>query len=141
MVKVPKDHRLVYIRQEKRYTFMSPPEYDSYQCSLKKKVDYTSFYPFPYEMSYKIIDNSREQSLPEVLKTKITYIQTENFGQLRINDIDFLTTPKDQEDPVAAWFIPKGKPNIIIQYSRYCDCGVSYNDLVSEVDDIENIAF
>ena len=110
--------------------------------SFSLNVNYVSpFYPFIHEISYRIIDNSKEQSLSKVFKIRDKYISTKNVEKLNINDINFLATPQDRDDPVAAWFIPRRKPNIIIEYSRYCDCGVNYSDLVSELDNIENMSF
>jgi hypothetical protein len=139
-IRVPEDHRLVYIKNEKKFTFMTPPEYKSYQCSLVNKVHYSSFYRNPHYHGYTVIENPKRQALSTVVKE--TYKDTasiENFGKLRLNNIDFLTTPVDQGDPTTGWFVPKTKPGIVVKYSVFCDCGSDYNDLTNDLSDIKNI--
>jgi hypothetical protein len=139
-IRVPEDHRLIYIKKEKRFTFMAPPEYKSYQCSLANKVDYSSFYRQPYYYGYTVIENPKKQSLSTILKeTYKDTISIEKLGKLRLNNIDFLTTPIDQGDPTTGWFTPKSKPGIIVKYSVFCDCGSTYSDLTNDLSDIKNI--
>jgi hypothetical protein len=139
-VRVPEDHRLIYIIKEKKFTFMTPPEYKSYQCSLANKIDYSSFYRHPYYHGYTVIENPKKQSLPTILKeTYKDTISTERLGKLRLNNIDFLTTPSDQGDPATSWFTPKTKPEIIVKYSIFCDCGSQYSDLTNDLSGIKNI--
>lgn len=139
-VRVPEDHRLVYINKEKKFTFMTPPEYKSYQCSLVNKVDYSSFYRQPYYHGYTVIENPRKQSLSTILKeTYKDTILTEKLGKLRLNNIDFLTTPVDQGDPTTGWFTPKAKPGIVVKYSIFCDCGSEYSNLTNDLSGIKNI--
>lgn len=139
-IRVPEDHRLVYIRNEKKFTFMTPPEYKSYQCSLVNKVHYSSFYRNPRYYGYTVIENPKRQPLSTVVKESYKNTTSiENFGKLRLNNIDFLTTPTDQGDPTVGWFIPKSKPGIVVKYSVFCDCGSDYNDLTNDLSDIKNI--
>lgn len=139
-IRVPADHRLVYIKNEKKFTFMTPPEYKSYQCSLANKVNYSSFYRNPRYYGYTIIENPKRQSLSTVVKeTYKDTISIENLGKLRLNNIDFLTTPIDQGDPTVGWFVPKSKPGIVVKYSVFCDCGSDYSDLTNDLSDIKNI--
>jgi hypothetical protein len=140
-VRVPVDNYLVNIKDEQRFTFMTPPEYKSYQCSLLKKVKYTSVYPYSYQLSYTVIDNPNKMPLSVILKE--TYkddISIEKLGKLRINDIDFMTTPSDQGDPSSAWFIPKLKPGIVVGYRFFCDCGRDYNNLKDDLGNIKNLS-
>jgi hypothetical protein len=139
-VKTSVSDRLVYIKSEQRFTFMTPPEYRSYQCSLNKKVDYTSFYPYLYKLNYRVIKNPKKQSLEKTLKEfyKDT-IFIEKLGQTKINGIDFLTTPVDQGDPTTGWFIPNAKPDIVVEYTMFCDCGRDYKDLLDDLKNIKNI--
>jgi hypothetical protein len=140
-VRTPVDHRLVYISKEKKYTFMAPPEYKSYQCSVAKKVDYNSFYRYPRYLGYTIIDNSKKLPLDEVVKGLDKDVRSsENYGRIRLNNIDFLTTPINQGDPTTGWFVPKTKLNIIVRYSSFCDCGSDYQDLTNDLSDIKNMA-
>jgi hypothetical protein len=139
-VRVPEDHRLVYIKKEKKFTFMAPPEYKSYQCSLANKIDYSSFYRHPYYHGYTVIENPKKKSLSTILKE--TYKETisiEKLGKLRLNNIDFLTTPVDQGDPTTGWFTPKAKPEIIVKYSVFCDCGSEYSNLTNDLSGVKNI--
>ncbi len=140
-VKTSVSDRLVYIKSEARFTFMTPPEYKSYQCSLNKKVDYTSFYPYLYQLNYRVIKNPKKQSLEKILKEfyKDT-IFIEKLGQTKINGIEFLTTPVDQGDPTTGWFIPNTKPDIVVEYTMFCDCGRDYKDLIDNLKNIKNIA-
>jgi hypothetical protein len=140
-VKTSVSDRLVYIKNEQRFTFMTPPEYRSYQCSLNKKVDYTSFYPYLYKLSYRVIKNPKKQSLEKALKEfyKDT-IFIEKLGQTKINGIEFLTTPVDQGDPTTGWFIPNAKPDIVVEYTMFCDCGRDHKDLLDDLKNIKNIA-
>jgi hypothetical protein len=139
-VKTSVSDRLVYIKSEQRFTFMTPPEYRSYQCSLNKKVDYTSFYPYLYKLNYRVIKNPKKQSLEKTLKEfyKDT-IFIEKLGQTKINGIEFLTTPVDQGDPTTGWFIPNTKPDIVVEYTMFCDCGRDYKDLLDDLKNIKNI--
>jgi hypothetical protein len=138
-VKTSVSDRLVYIKSEARFTFMTPPEYKSYQCSRTKKVSYTSFYPYGYHLAYEVIENPTRQPLAMVLKEKYkAEINVDLLGKVKINNIEFLTTPKAQGDPVSAWFIPKSKPGIVVQYSSYCDCGAEYSDLIGDLNGIKN---
>ncbi len=140
-VRVSVDSYLIYIKDEQRFTFMTPPEYKSYQCSLRKKIKYTSSYPYPYSLSYTIINNPNRLPLPEILKE--TYkddISVDKLGKLRINNIDFLTTPSDQGDPSSAWFTPKSKPEIVVKYGVFCDCGATYNDLKDDLSNIKDLS-
>jgi hypothetical protein len=139
-VKTSVSDRLVYIKNEQRFTFMTPPEYRSYQCSLNKKVDYTSFYPYLYKLSYRVIRNPKGQSLEKTLKEfyKDT-IFIEKLGQTKINGIEFLTTPADQGDPTTGWFIPNAKPDIVVEYTMFCDCGRDYKDLLDDLKNIKNM--
>jgi hypothetical protein len=119
---------------------MAPPEYKSYQCSLANKVDYSSFYQNPYYHGYTVIENPRKQSLSTILKeTYKDTISIEKLGKLRLNNIDFLTTPVDQGDPTTGWFMPKTKPGIIVKYSVFCDCGSEYSNLTNDLSGIKNI--
>ncbi len=139
-IRVPQDHRLVYIAKEKKFTFMTPPEYKSYRCSLAKNVHYSSFYRQPYSYGYTIINNPKRQELSAMLsETYKDTISIEKLGKLRLNNINFLTTPIDQGDPTTGWFIPKTKPGIIVEYSVFCDCGSTYSDLTNDLSDIKNI--
>ncbi len=139
-VKTALSDRLVYIKSEARFTFMTPPEYKSYQCSRVKKIPYTSFYPYGYHLSYEIIENPTKQPLLTVLKEKYKAgINIDSLEKVKINNIDFLTTPKNQGDPVNAWFTPKEKPDIVVQYSSYCDCGAEYSDLIDDLNGIKNL--
>jgi hypothetical protein len=139
-VKTSVSDRLVYIRSEARFTFMTPPEYKSYQCSRVKRIPYTSFYPYGYHLSYEVIKNPTRQPLSIVLKEKYkTEINVNSLEKVRINNIEFLTTPKTQGDPVNAWFIPKAKPNIVVQYSSYCDCGAEYSNLIEDLNGIKDL--
>ncbi len=139
-IQVSEDSRLVYIKKEKKFTFMTPPEYKSYQCSLANKVDYYSFYPYPHYYGYTVIKNPKKQPLSAILKeTYKDTISIESLGKLKINNIDFLTTPIDQGDPVTGWFIPKSKPDIVVEYSNFCDCGSEYSDLKNDLGSIKNI--
>jgi hypothetical protein len=132
--------RLVYIKSEARFTFMTPPEYKSYQCSRVKRVPYTSFYPYGYNLSYEVIENPTRQPLSVVIKEKYkSEINIDSLEKVNINNIDFLTTPRTQGDPVNAWFIPKAKPNIIVQYSSYCDCGAEYSNLIDDLNGIKDL--
>lgn len=141
IVQVPADERLVNIKSEKRFTFMTPPEYKSYQCSLDKKVDYTSFYPYLYQLNYRMIKNPKKQALAKVLKDFYKdSIFIENLGKAKINGIDFLTTPVDQGDPTTGWFIPKLKPDLVVEYTVFCDCGREYKDLIDDLGKIKNIS-
>jgi hypothetical protein len=146
-VRVPEDNRLVYVNVEKvkRFTFMSPPEYKSYQCSIAKKINYRSFYPdMYYEPSYEIIRNPKKKPLFEFVKENIYEgfeAPVENLERLRINNIEFLTTPKDQYNPVKAWFIPKAKPDIIIEYTYMTESfDGGFNGLKEDLNQIKNIA-
>jgi hypothetical protein len=139
-VKTSVSNRLVYIKSEARFTFMTPPEYKSYQCSRLKKVPHTSFYPYIYHLSYEVIENPTKQPLPVLLKEKYkAEININSIEKVKINNIEFLTTPKTQGDPVTAWFIPKSKPSIVVQYSSHCDCGAEYSDLVNDLSNIKSL--
>lgn len=139
-VRVPEDNRLVYIKKEGKFTFMTPPEYKSYQCSLDNKIDYTSFYQNPRYYGYTVIKNPKKQPLLTILKeTYKDTISIERLGKLRLNRIDFLTTPVDQGDPTTGWFTPKTKPEIVVKYSVFCDCGSDYSNLTDDLSDIKNI--
>jgi hypothetical protein len=139
-VKTSVSDRLVYIKSEARFTFMTPPEYKSYQCSGARRIPYTSSYPYGYHLSYEIIENPMKQSLPTVLKEKYKdEINIDSLEKVKINDIKFLTTPRTQGDPVNAWFIPKSKPNVVVQYSSYCDCGAEYSNLIDDLKGIKDL--
>lgn len=139
-VKTSVSDQLVYIKDEARFTFMTPPEYKSYQCSRAKKIPYTSFYPYGYRLSYEVIKNPTRQPLSIVLKKKYkTEINIDSLEKIRINNIEFLTTPKSQGDPVNAWFTLKVKPNIVVQYSSYCDCGAEYSNLIDDLNGIKSL--
>jgi hypothetical protein len=140
VVRVSTDQRLVYIKNEQRFTFMTPPEYKSYRCSLAKKVDYTSFYPYLHQLTYRIIKNPNRQPLAKILKDfyKDT-IFIDKLGQAKLNGIEFLTTPIDQGDPTTGWFIPKARPDIVVEYTVFCDCGGEYKDLIDDLSNIKNI--
>lgn len=141
IVQVPVDQRLVNIKNEKKITFMTPSEYKSYQCSLINKVHYASFYPHPSELSYTTINNPKKQTLAKALKDFYKdEIFIEKLGKSRINGIDFLTTPVDQGDPTTAWFVPKSKPDLIVEYKVFCDCGRNYKDLIDDLNKIKNIS-
>jgi hypothetical protein len=146
-VRVPEDNRLVYVNVEKvkRFTFMTPLEYKSYQCSIAKKIDYLSFYPsIYYVLSYEIIRNPQKKPLFKFVKENLYKGfegSVDNFEQLKINNIEFLTTPKSQFDPVNAWFIPKSKPDIVVQYTYMCEaCNGGFNGLKEDLSDIRNIS-
>lgn len=140
VVRVPVDQRLVYLKKERRFTFMTPPEYTSYQCSITKKKDYDSFYPYPHQLNYKVIKNPKKQSLEEILKESYKdTIFIDKLGQTEINGIKFLTTPIDQGDPTTGWFIPKARPDIVVEYTVFCDCGREYKDLIDDLNNIKNI--
>jgi hypothetical protein len=145
-VRVPEDNRLVYVNVEKvkRFTFMSPPEYKSYQCSIVKKINYRSFYPdMYYLLSYGIIRNPKKKPLFEFVKEKYYRgfeAQVEDLKRLRINNIEFLTTPEYQYNPVKAWFIPKAKPDIIIEYTYMTESfDGGFNGLKEDLNQIINI--
>lgn len=150
-VRVPVDHRLVHIKNEQRYTFMTPPEYKSYQCSLTKRIDYRSFYPYPYQLSYTAIKKLKKQPLSRVLEEKykgeifadesgkLQFNSVDKLGETKINNIDFLTTPVNRGDPSKAWFTPRNKTDIVVEYSLFCDCGREYQDVINDLKNIKNL--
>ena len=142
-VQVPTDRRLVYIKRQQRFTFMTPPEYKSYQCSVAKNIkDYKLFYPsIYYELSYTVIKNPKREPILKRLKEVDKYSYLDARTQLRLNNIDFVTTAADRSDPVMAWFIPKMKPDLIVVY-RFMnhDLARKYDDFKSDLSKIENIS-
>jgi hypothetical protein len=146
-IKAQADERLVYIKKERRFTVMTPPEYKSYQCSLRKGLSYLSFYPYKHSLSYKVIKNPKrlsiEKALEESEKLDGDYAEYSTGGvgyqKVRFNGTDFITTPTIQDDPVRAWFIPRARPDIVVLYSRFCDCGDNYKDLLNHLKRIKSI--
>jgi hypothetical protein len=143
-VKAGADARLVYLSPEKRYTLMTPPEYQSYQCSLEKGLSYQKFYPYPYSLSYKAIENPKrlpmEKALTESAKADgdfAGYSAGETaYQKIRIGKTDFITHSSDQE---RAWFVPRSKPGIVVAYSHLCGCGSEHQDLVEQLKRIKPI--
>ena len=81
-VKVPIDQRLVMLDLGKRFAFMTPPEYKSYQCSLSKK----DAYGLPAK-TYLKIDNPKK--LP--LTTAVS---------------EFISNQKNDPELVGRWLSP-----------------------------------
>jgi hypothetical protein len=143
-VKASVDSRLVYIKDEGRYTVMSPPEYKSYVCSVEKGLSYREFYPYNSYLSYKAIKNPKKLPLEKALEESDSKYseysaESKSYGKIKLNGIDFITSPIDQGDPVQAWFIPKKRPDIIVMYSHLCNCGSDYKDLIDHLKQIKSV--
>jgi hypothetical protein len=145
-VKSPIDHRWVYVSSEKRFEIMDPPQYKSYACKVKAG----SSSPLETDLSarslsyFKVIKNPKrlplKQALEESEKSNGDYAEYstggKDYAKLRVNGTDFITTSVEQGDPMRAWFIPKSRPNIVILYAQYCDCGAKYESLVKDLERI-----
>jgi hypothetical protein len=140
IISVPQDRRLVYIKKEKNHTFMTPPQYESYQCSLRNGVDYTAFYPYMFYYGYTSLANPKRLPLKTFVRNVAKEVPASSLNGVTLNGINFITTPANQADFATAWFIPRNRNDIVVQYSSFCDCVRSYGSVINDLSNIKNLS-